>query len=394
MDWRRALFAASASLLIIAGPALADIKIGYLAALSGAQSDMTGMAALHAAQMAVDEVGGQVNGEKVTILSADYLGKPDVGLSIARQWLDEQHVNLLLQVDNSAVALAVSELVKQRNVVMLMAASNSQLINERCNAHQAMMLLDSTALARSAIIPAIKAGRKKWFFITVDYAFGHDLQAKATEAIRKAGGEVVGSAVHSPQTTDFSAFLLDAQAKGADTIALATFGAWQNTIAKQAQEFGIKAPLTPFYMAITDVKSAGLDTLQNVTGSIISYYDQNEGSRAFAKKFRAGFGRPPTFTNTYTYEFTRHYLRAIAATRSTDADVVMKWMRANAMELVNGSTATIREDGYTLRDVYSYRTKTPQESKGDWDYFAITGTVPAAEIAPPLDESGCPLVKK
>ncbi len=392
MKLKTAVSALALSALLVS-PALSEVKIGYLSALSGAQADMTGNAALYGAEMAIEEFDGTVNGEPITIISADHLGKADVGLSIAREWLDQQNVNLLLSVDHSAVALAVSDLIKNRNVAMFMGASSSKLLNENCGPHQAMMLLDTTALARAITIPQIKAGNDKWYYITVDYALGHDLQAKGEAAIKEAGGEVVGAAVHSPQTTDFSAFLLEAQAKGANTIGLATFGNWQNTIAKQAQEFGVEAVLAPYYLADTDIKSAGLDTLQNVSGAIQFYWDQNDRTREFAKRFQEGFGRPPTFTNAYTYEFTRHYLKAIEATKTSDAEAVMTWMRENPMELINGDTATIRKDGYTLRDVYTYRTKTPAESKGDWDYLEITGKVPADQIAPPLSESKCSLVK-
>jgi branched-chain amino acid transport system substrate-binding protein len=396
MAFKNAKAAVSALALCatLTSPALAEVKIGYLAALSGAQADMTGNAALHAMQMAIDEFGGNVNGEPITVISADHMGKADVGLSVAREWLDQRGVNLLMQVDHSAVALAVSDLIKDRNVAMFMGASSSKLLNENCGPHQVMMLLDSSALARAITIPQVKAGHDKWYYITVDYALGHDLQAKGEAAVKAAGGEVVGASVHSPQATDFSAFLLEAQARGAKTIGLATFGNWQNTITKQAQEFGVDAVLAPYYLADTDIKAAGLDTLQNVSGTIQFYWDQNDKTRDFSGKFQEGYGRPPTFTNAYTYEFTRHYLRAVEATKTSNADAVLQWMRDNPMELINGDSATIRKDGYTLRDVYSYRTKTPQESKGDWDYLEITGKVEADQIAPPLSESRCYLVKE
>jgi len=393
MSWARAFVAASALGLLMAGPAFAEIKIGYLAALSGAVANLTGESAFYAAKMAAEEFGGQINGEKIAFISADHLGKPDVGLGLAREWLDQDHVNLFLEVDNSAVALALSTLIKDRNAIMLTGSSSSKLLNESCGPHQAMMLLDTTALARAITIPAVKAGQTKWFFITVDFAVGHDLEAKGIAAVEDAGGKVFGSVTHPVQATDFSAFLLKAQASGADTIALATFGAYQNTIAKQAKEFGVDAILSPYYLDMTDIKAAGLDTFQNVTSATQFYWDQNDATREFSKRFEKGFGRPPTFTNADTYEFTRHYLKAVAATHTTDADTVMKWMRANPMQMINGSTSTIREDGYTLRDAYTYRTKTPQESKGDWDYLKITGTVSADTIAPPLEKSTCYLVK-
>ena len=383
-----------AAVAALSSPASAEVKIGLLTDLSGATSALTGKGAQRAAEMAIADFGGVVNGEKITLLVADHQTKPDVGLSLAREWIDRSKVNLLLSVDNSAVALAVSDLIKARDVAMFLGASNSRLINESCGPNQVMMLLDTAALARAITVPQIRAGRDKWFFIAVDYALGHDLQIKGEAAVKAAGGNVVGSARHSPQTTDFSAFLLDAQARGAQTIGLATFGSWQNTIAKQTQEFGIKATLSPYYLGDTDIHGTGLPTLQNINGAIQFYWDQNDKTRAFSKRFQENFNRPPTFTNAYSYEFTLHYLNGIKATGSKDAKTVVQWMRDNPMQLVNGDTATIRPDGYTSRDVYTFRTKKPSESKGDWDYLEITGKVAAADIETPLSESTCALVKK
>jgi branched-chain amino acid transport system substrate-binding protein len=394
---RRIKTAACTSAIALAAaipiPASADIVIGYLADMTGATSNLSGASALHAVNMAVADFGGAVNGENIVVLSADHRNNPDNGLSIAREWLDTRNINALIGVDNSAVALAVNSLVSGQNVTVMAGASNSRLINELCSPTQSIMLLTNSALARAVLLPQVEQGDTSWFFITVNYAFGIDLQALAANTIETAGGSVVGGITHSPETTDFSAFLLQAQASGATNIALATFGTWQNTIARQAQEFGIEAALSPFYLGITDVQSAGLDTLQNVTGSITFYWDQNDATREFAARFAEGYGRPPTFTNAFNYEFTRHYLRGVEATGSADAIAVNAWMRENPMELINGSTAQIRADGYTLRDVYAYRTKTPQESSGEWDYLEILGTVAAEAIAPPLEDSTCSLVQ-
>lgn len=385
---------AGVALAALTMPALADLKIGLLTDLSGATSALTGKGAQRGAEMAIEDFGGAVNGEKIVLLVADHMNKPDVGLGLAREWLDREKVNVFLSVDNSAVALAVSDLIKDRDVAMFHGASSSRLLNENCGPNQAMMLLDTTALSRAITIPQIKAGSDKWFFIAVDYALGQDLKAKGEAAVVSAGGKVVGSVLHSPQTTDFSTFLLEAQSKGAQTIALATFGSWQNAIAKQAQEFGVKAKLSPYYLGDTDIRSVGLETLQNINGAIQFYWDQNDQTRAFAKRFQEKFNRPPTFTNAYSYEFTKHYLNGVKATGSKDAAKVVQWMRDNPMPQINGDKATIRQDGYTLRDVYTYRTKKPSESKGEWDYMEITGKVAAADIAPPLSESKCALVKK
>lgn len=390
----RSILFSSVAFATLASPALADIKIGLLTDLSGATSALTGKASQRAAEMAIADFGGEINGEKITLMVADHLAKPDVGLSIAREWIDRENVNAFLSVDNSAVALAVSDLVKDKDVAMFHGGSSSKLINENCGPNQVMMLLDTTALSRAITIPQTTPDNNKWFFIGVDFALGQDLKAKGEAAVKAAGGEVVGGALHSPQATDFSSFLLDAQAKGAQTIGLATFGTWQNTIAKQAQEFGITAKLSPYYLGDTDIHSTGLETLQNITGAIQFYWDMNDKTREFSKKFQEGYNRPPTFTNAYAYEFVHHYLTGIKATGSKEAAKVVQWMRDNPMPLINGDTATIREDGYTLRDVYTYRTKKPEESKGDWDYLEITGKVAAADIATPLSESTCPLVKK
>ncbi|MEC7763533.1 MAG: ABC transporter substrate-binding protein [Pseudomonadota bacterium] len=384
--------AAAVAAIVAASAAQAEVTIGYLGALTGAQADMSGEAALHATNMAIEDFGGEVNGEQIRVLKADHAGKPDLGLATAREWVDAENVNLILNVDNSAVALAVSDLIKDKNVTMALGASSSKLVNENCGPHQIMLLLDNATLARAVTVPQVNAGATDWYFITVDYALGHDLEEQGTKAIEANGGSVKGSVVHSPQATDFSSFLLQAQSSGATNIALATFGAWQNAIAKQAQEFGVQQSLSPFYLADTDIKSAGLQTLQNVTGTIQFYWDENDATREFSDRFMEGFGRPPTFTNAYHYEFTTHYLKAIEATGGTDADAIQAWMQENPMELINGDTATIRADGSVLRDVLSYRTKTMDESTGDWDFLEITGKVDGDTIATPLSESTCPLV--
>lgn len=374
-------------------PALADVNILYLSDMSGPTSVLTGESSQRAIEMAIADFGGEVNGEKVVLNVADHLSKPDVGLGIAREYVDGNKVDLLFSVDQSAVALAVSDLVRDKNIAYFHGASSTALTNDKCGPNQVQMLLDSYALSRAITIPLVEGGRKKWFYITVDYAFGQDLQAKGEAAIKESGGEFVGSAMHSPQTTDFSPFLLEAQSKGAETIGLATFGSWQIAIGKQAQEFGISIPLAPYFLGDTDVKAAGLESFQNVQGAIQFYWDQNDATREFAKRYQERYNRPPTFTNAMHYEFITHYLKSMKEVGSKDASAVVKKMRETPIQMINGDTATIREDGRTLRPMYTYVTKTPEESTGDWDYFNITGKIEADQIAPPLSESTCPLVK-
>lgn len=374
-------------------PAIADVNILYLSDMSGPTSVLTGESSQRAIEMAIDEFGGEVNGEKIVLSVADHLSKPDVGLGIAREYVDGNKVDLLFSVDQSAVALAVSDLVRDKNIAYLHGASSAVLTNDKCGPNQVQMLMDSYGLSRAITIPLVESGRKKWFYITVDYAFGQDLQAKGEDAIKAAGGELVGSVLHSPQATDFSSFLLEAQSKGAETIGLATFGSWQIAIGKQAQEFGIQIPLAPYFLGDTDIKAAGLDSFQNVQAAIQFYWDQNDKTREFAKRYQERYSRPPTFTNAMHYEFITHYLKAMKEVGSKDSSAVVKKMRELPMELINGDTATIREDGRTLRPMYSYVTKTLAESTGDWDYLNITGKIEADVLAPPLSESTCPFIK-
>lgn len=374
-------------------PAAAEVKIGFLSDMSGPTSVLTGESSQRAIEMAIEDFGGEVNGEPIELIVSDHLSKPDVGLAAAREWIDAGDLNLLFSADQSAVALAVSDLLRDKDVAFIHGASSSKLTNDSCGPNQIQMLMDSHGLSRAITIPLVEAGRDKWYYITVDYAFGHDLEDKGVKAIQDAGGEFLGSVKHSPQTSDFSAFLLEAQAKGAETIGLATFGTWQIAIAKQAQEFGVDAALAPYFLGITDIKAAGLDSLQNVNGAIQFYWDQNDKTREFSERFQERYGRPPTFTNAMHYEYITHYLKAVEAAGSTDTAAVIAKMREMPIQLINGETATIREDGRTMRPMYSYRTKKPADSKGDWDYLEITGTIPAESLAPPLSESTCAFVK-
>jgi branched-chain amino acid transport system substrate-binding protein len=382
------------ALAAFAVPALADVNILYLSDMSGPTSVLTGESSQRAIEMAIDDFGGEVNGEKIVLSIADHLSKPDVGLGIAREYVDGNKVDLIFSVDQSAVALAVSDLVRDKNIAYIHGASTTALTNDKCGPNQVQMLMDSYGLSRAITIPLVEAGRKKWYYITVDYAFGQDLQAKGETAIKEAGGEFLGASMHAPETTDFSPFLLEAQAKGADTIGLATFGKWQIAIGKQAQEFGIAIPLAPYFLGDTDIKAAGLESFQNVQGAIQFYWDQNEKTREFAKRYQERYSRPPTFTNAMHYEFITHYLKAMKEVGKKDATATVARMREAPIQMINGETATIREDGRTMRPMYSFLTKTPAESTGDWDYLKITATIPADKIAPPLSESTCPLVKK
>ena len=231
----RLLAVAGAASMLTPLPAFADLNILYLSDMSGPTSVLTGESSQRAMEMAIDDFGGEVNGEKIALKVADHLSKPDVALGIAREFVDSGDADMIFSVDHSAAAMAVSDLVRDKNLTFNVSAAAMPMINEKCGPRQVQMLMDTYGLSRAITSPLVSAGKKKWFFITVDYALGQDLQAFGESALAASGGEVVGSAKHSPLTTDFSSFLLEAQAKGAEAIGLATFGSWQIAIAKQAQ---------------------------------------------------------------------------------------------------------------------------------------------------------------
>jgi branched-chain amino acid transport system substrate-binding protein len=393
MKLKNLLMAASTAALATAGGASADVVVGYLSDLSGGSSALTGESSRVAIEMAIEDFGGSVNGEPIKLLVADQLNKADVGLSIAKEWIDNEGVDLIFSVDNSAVALAVSPMAAENNTLFITGASSTALTNDSCQPLQIQMLMDTYGLSRAITIPLVKAGMKKWFFITVDYAFGHDLEAKGRAAIEEAGGEVVGSVSHSPQEKDYSAFLLEAQAKGAQTLGMATFGSFQTAIVKQASEFGIDMPKVPYFLSIQDVSSAGIDNLQGVSGAVQFYWDYNDDTRAFAKRFEEKYGRPPTFTNAMHYEMITAYLNAVQAAGTDDDAAVRAKMAEMPIKTFMGDTASVRADGRVSYSMYNYHTKKSGDMKGKWDFFEVTGKADGDTLLLPLDQSTCRLVK-
>lgn len=393
--FRMLALAATTILAASAISAQADTtKIGYLAALTGATSALSGESSIPAIQMAIEDFGGKSLGEPIEFIKGDYLGKPDVGLSVAREWIDQQGVDVILGLDNSAVALAVGDLVKEKNINALMIAAAMAVTNEKCSDVSTQWLMDSYGLTRAITLPVYEAGNNDWFFITVDYAFGHDIEAKAMDALKGAGANIIGAVRHSPETTDFSSFLLEAQSRGAKTIALPTFGTWQTAIIKQAKEFGINATLVPFFLGDTDVNSIGQENIANVQTALQWYWNSDDTTREFTKRFRERYNRPPTFTNALAYQAVTHYLKAVEAAGTREAKAVQAKMIETPIEDKTGFKGYIRPDGRVMRDMYSVKVKAPGESQGDWDYFTVTGTIDKEKVALPLAESKCSLVKK
>lgn len=376
---------------LAAGPAMADVTLGYLADLSGSTSVLSGESSRVAIEMAIEDFGGEVLGEPIELLSADHLTQADTGASIVREWIDVEGVDVVLSADNSAVGLAASPILAEAGIPFLHGASTSALSNDQCEPLQIQALMDTYGLSRAITVPLVESGNDQWFFITVDYAFGQALEAAGAAAIEEAGGAVVGTVRHSPQDIDFSAYLLEAQASGANAIGLATFGSWQVAIAKQADEFGMELPLVPYFLGITDVESAGIENLQGIRGAVQFYWNENDATREFSARFAERYGRPPTFTNAMMYETVRHYLESVEAAGTTEGVAVNEAFRATPIDMIRGGTTTVREDGRQIRPMLIYQTRTPEEVTTDWDFFEIIGEADADSLLLPQDQSTCRL---
>jgi branched-chain amino acid transport system substrate-binding protein len=399
---KRMLGLAAAGLLTI-GTAQAQIsddvvKIGVLSDMSGLYSDLAGQGSVIAAQMAVKDFGGKVAGKPIQIVSADHLNKADVGSAIARQWIDQDKVDAIVDVPTSSVALAVQDITKERGKVFLISgAGASDLTNKACSPTGVHWTYDTYALAQGTGGALVAQGGDSWFFITADYAFGHALESDATAVIKSSGGKVLGSANVPLNTADFSSYLLQAQTSKAKIIGLANAGGDTINSIKQAAEFGITAGgqrLAGLLVFISDVNSLGLKVAQGLVLTESFYWDQNDETRAWAKHFMAEAKKVPTMVQAGVYGAVTHYLKAIDAANSDDGKTVvvkMKEMPINDFMTKNGK---IREDGRVIRDMYLFQVKAPAESKDQYDYYKQLAVIPGDKAARPLSASECPLVKK
>ncbi len=375
------------------------VKIGVLNDQSGIYADLAGKGSVIAAQMAVDDFGGKVLDKPIEVISADHQNKPEIASNIANQWIDQDGVDMITDVPTSSVALAIQEITKNKNRVHINSgAATSDLTGAKCSPTGIHWTYDTYALANGTGATLVKEGGDTWFFITADYAFGHALERDTTAAIEKAGGKVLGGVRHPfPGTTDFSSFLLQAQGSGAKVIGIANAGLDTVNTIKQAGEFGIVAGgqrLAGLLVFLTDVKSLGLKTAQGLVITTGFYWDLNDETRAFSKKFaeKSG-GKMPTMVQAGVYSGTMHYLQAIKAAGTDEAKAVvakMKEMPVNDFFAKNGK---IREDGLMVHDMYLAQVKKPEESKGEYDFYNILRTTPGDEAFRPLKEGGCPLVK-
>src|SRR5215470_10542643 len=375
------------------------IKIGVLSDMSGLYKDIGGPGSVVAARMAVEDSGIEKRGYKVEIVSADHQNKPDVGSQIARQWYDADKVDVIVDVPTSSVALAVSEITREKGKAFLVSgAAASDLTGKACTPNTVHWTYDTWMLANGTGGAIVKTGGDTWFFLTADYAFGLALERDTEAVVLKNGGKVLGKVRHPLSTQDFSSFLLQAQASKAKIIGLANAGGDTINSIKQAAEFGITQGgqnLAALLAFITDVHALGLQTAQGLIMTEAWYWDLNDANREFAKKFAPqDKGVHPTMIHAGVYSAVTHYLKAVEALKS-DADgkaIVAKMKEMPTDDKLFGK-GVVRADGRKIHPMYLFEVKKPAESKAPWDYYKLRATIPADEAFRPLADGGCPLVK-
>lgn len=371
------------------------VRIGVLNDQSSLYADAGGAGSVLAARMAVEDAGGKVLGKPVDIVFADHQNKADVAVNIARQWFDVGKVDMAIGFDNSAVALAVEQLAADKDRIAIAGAVGSTAFTgKQCTPTEASWIYDSYALTTSVAKALVAEGHDTWFFITVDYAFGYSLEADASAAVKAAGGKVLGSVRHPLNTSDFSSYLLQAQASGAKVVALADSGGDMINATKQANEFGItrNQSLASLLVFITDVHSMELKVAQGLKLVTAFYWDRDDETRAWSKRFFDRQHAMPTQTQASTYSAIRHYLKSIEAAGTDEAKAVMAKMRELPVNDFFAHNGHLREDGRLVHDMYFAQVKTPSESSKPWDYYKILATIPGDQAFRPMSEGGCPLV--
>jgi branched-chain amino acid transport system substrate-binding protein len=373
------------------------VKIGVLNDRSGIYADLSGEGSVVAARMAVEDFGAADKGLAVEIVSADHQNKPDVASTIARQWIDQEGVNAIVDVPTSSAALAVNDITRDANALFINSgAASSDLTGPACSPHTVHWTYDTWALANGTGSAMVADGGDSWFFLTADYAFGHALERDTSAVVEAAGGQVVGTVRHPFPGTDFSSFLLQAQASGAKVIGLANAGGDTINSIKQASEFGITQAgqsLAGLLIFLTDVHALGLETAQGLVLTESFYWDLNDDTRAWSERFEATTGAKPTMVQAGVYAGVLHYLKAVEATGGTDADAVIASMKEMPTDDPLFGQGEIRADGRKVHDMYLFRVKAPADSSGPWDYYELVSTIPAAEAFRPLGDGGCPLVQ-
>ena len=397
----RLLTVVIAAAIVAAAPALADdgpLKLGLILDMSSLYADITGVVSETAAKMAAEDFGGKVLGRPIEILAADHQNKADIAAEIARKWFDTEHVEALMDVAASATALAAINVAKDKNkVVILNGPGSSAITNEACMPSSVHYTYDTYAMAHVIGGATVKNGGDTWFFITADYAFGYALEKDTAAVVQAAGGKLLGDVRVPLNTADFSSFLLQAQTSKAKIIGLANAGGDFINSVKQSAEFGIVKGgqnLAGLLVFINDVNSLGLEATQGMLLSSAFYWDMNDETRAWAKRFFERVHKMPNMGQAGVYSATTHYLKAVQAAGTVDTAKVMATMRETPVNDFFAKNGRIREDGRMVHDMYLFEVKKPSESKQPWDYYKLIATVPAEEAFQPLSESRCPLIKK
>jgi branched-chain amino acid transport system substrate-binding protein len=373
------------------------VKIGVLTDMAGVTADSTGRGSVEAARMAVEDFGGTVLNEPIQVVFADHQHKADIGSAIARRWLSNEGVDVIADVPDSAVALAIQQIVRQENkIVLYSSAGTTALVQEQCSPNSVQWTYDTYGLAHGTASAVVKKGGKSWFILGADYAFGRQLAADVTAVVQANGGTVVGSAWHPISNADFSSYLLTAQASKAQIVAIASAGGDATNAIKQAGEFGLAQSgqeLAAMIFLLQDAHSLGTKAAQGIYLTTAFYHDADDASRAWSNRFMARVGAEPSMLQAGVYSSVMHYLKAVKEAGTRDSSKVMAAMRAMPVEDFMTHGARIREDGHLMRDMYLAQVKSPAESKGEWDLFKVVARIPAADVVWPLSESKCPLVK-
>lgn len=402
---KSAFLAGAAMLLALMSPASAQIanntiKLGVLTDLTGIATDSTGAGSVAAARLAIEDFKAEKPDIKVELVQADHQNKADIGGALARRWMDIDKIDAILDVPFSSVALAVQEATRGSKTAFIASGPGSSLLTgEKCSPNTVHWTYDTWALAHGTALALLKAKKDTWFFVTADYAFGHSLEKDASDVVKEQNGKILGGVRHQPGASDFSSFLLQAQASKAKIVALAN--AVNDTVnsVKQATEFGIQAggqELAALLMQVTDVNAIGLQGAKGLCLTEGFYWDTNEGTRKFADRFTAmvGGGKRPTAIQAGVYAGTLHYLRAAAAANTTDGQKVVAKMKEMPSKDPLFGEGTIREDGRHIHNMYLFQVKTPAESKAPWDFYKLVETIPAKDAFRPMSEGNCPMVKK
>jgi branched-chain amino acid transport system substrate-binding protein len=403
----RRISIALAAGVALAGPAYAQtaklsddvVRIGVLTDMSGQFSHESGEGSVTAVKMAVEDFGGTVLGKPIEVIVADHQNRNEVAIAKAREWYDVGKVDLIANLINSSIALAVTNVAQEKNRVAIVNGSgSSRLTGDSCTPNSIHYAYDTYALAQGTGKALIKEGLKSWYFLTADYAFGHALEGDTASVVKANGGTVVGSIRYPIDTADHSSFLLQAQASKANVVAIAGSGTTFINAVKSAKDFGLaeggKQTIAGLLVWITDIDSMGLSAAQGLVLTNAFYWDRDEETRAFSKRFFAKMKRMPHMGDAGDYSSTMHYLNAIKAAGTDDAKTVMAKMREMPVNDFFAKNGRVREDGRFVHDMYVYEVKKPSDSKYAWDYYKLRSVIPGDEAFRPLSDSKCPLVKK